>query len=75
MLILAAYETFCEDSKAAAMHLTAVRSLCHDEITNAFVSRLQANLELLALKHQTQDTASHPVRGSWIDTPVLATKR
>jgi hypothetical protein len=51
ILFLAAYETFCEDKRAPAIHLAAVRRLGHNEITNTFVSRLQANLELLATKH------------------------
>jgi hypothetical protein len=50
ILFLAAYEIFCSDEKGAETHLTAVRRLYKQEISNEFVKRLQANLELLATK-------------------------
>jgi hypothetical protein len=50
ILFLAVYEIFCSDEKGAETHLTAVRRLYKQEISNEFVKRLQANLELLATK-------------------------
>jgi hypothetical protein len=47
VLFLAAYEIFCSDELGAEKHLAAVRRLYKQEISNKFVGRLQANLEVL----------------------------
>ena len=50
ILFLAAYEIFCWDETGAEQHLTAVRRLYKQEISNIFIKRLQANLERLVAK-------------------------
>lgn len=50
MLLLAAYEVFCVDEEGAQIHLTAVRRLYKKKLSNTFMNRLQANLEILCSK-------------------------
>lgn len=47
MVLLAAYEVFCSKEGAGQIHLTAVRRLYRMAFSNTFMSRLQANLEIL----------------------------
>lgn len=47
VIFLATYELFCSDKLGAGKHLTAVRRLYKQNISNTFVRRLQANLEVL----------------------------
>ncbi len=47
VLFLAAYEVFCSNESGAGKHLAAIRKLYPREMSNKFVQRLRANLELL----------------------------
>jgi hypothetical protein len=55
ILFLAAYEIFCSNEIGAEQHLTAVRRVYKQEISNTFMKRLQVNLERLAAKPAAGD--------------------
>lgn len=50
IVLLTAYEVFCSNEEAGQIHLTAVRRLYRMAFSNTFMSRLQANLEILCSK-------------------------
>lgn len=54
ILFLAAYELFCCTEEGAQIHLTAVRRLYRQGFSNTFMSRLQANLEILCNKNMVR---------------------
>jgi hypothetical protein len=63
MLFLAAYEVFCSDDRGAESHLIAVRRLYKQEISNNFMRRLQANLDILVTQriHAVDKISINPV--------------